>query len=152
MTKGGGNHVTLFREVWRWTGREEKLYSSLCTGRVLHLFSGKSTLGDERIDIEQFAEVTRTLDLTKLPLPFEDQSFDTIIMDPPWVGPPTWHLWEDLIYELVRITRKRIIFILGNLFYLVPRPFKLKASYMVKKASPQVKLVHVWEKEEDSIS
>ena len=77
--------VTLFRRAWVWSEAEEKIYAKLCVGRVLHLCSGYSELGDERIDINPEMRPTIVADIHYLP--FRDLTFDTIICDPPWYGP-----------------------------------------------------------------
>jgi len=138
--------VTIFKEAWMWSESEEKLYAKLCVGRTLHLFSGRSELGDVRIDIDS-PVATHRIDLSEGRLPFQDLEFDTTISDPPWAGPRNWNNWTNLMREIVRVTRKRVIFVLGNLIYLLPRPFTLKHVYVLKKISPQVKLVYVWERD-----
>jgi len=137
-------NVTMFREAWMWSKPEEKLYRKLCVGRVLHLFSGKSELGEVRVDIDS-PVATHKIDLSEGRLPFKDLEFDTTISDPPWCGPTTWENWRQLMKEIVRVTKKRVVFILGNLIYLLPRPFILRKIYVLKKISPQVKLIYVWE-------
>ena len=142
--------VTLFRRTWVWSEAEEKIYAKLCVGRVLHLCSGYSELGDERIDINPNVRPSIVADVHHLP--FRDLSFDTIIIDPPWHGPRTWMKWEQMVKEMVRIARRRIILILGNLMYILPKPFKLKEVYILKKISPQIKHIYVWEREETEIT
>ena len=139
--------VTMFREAWMWSEPEERLYAKLCEGKVLHLFSGRSLLGDVRVDIDS-PVATHKIDLSQGKLPFKDLEFDTVIADPPWAGPQNWDKWENLMHEIVRVCKKRVIFILGNLIFLLPKPFKLKKIYLLKKISPQIKLVYVWEREE----
>ena len=139
--------VTMFKEAWVWSDKETKLYAKLCVGKVLHLFSGKSNFGEERIDIES-ANATRKIDLSLGKLPYENESFDTIIGDPPWAGPTSWDNWIELMHEMTRVSRYRIVLILGNLIFLLPKPFKLIHVYVVKRISPQVKLVYVWEKDQ----
>lgn len=142
-----GQPVTLFKEAWVWCEAEEKLYKRLCVGETLHLCSGYSELGDEKLDVNPEVRPSVVADVHYLP--FHDLSFDTVICDPPWYGPRSWMKWETMMKEMVRVSRRRIILVLGNLFYLLPKPFHLKAAYIVKKISPQVKLVYVWEREPD---
>jgi len=108
----------------------------------------KSLLGDVRIDLLH-PEATHKIDLSEGKLPFQDLEFDTTIADPPWFGPQNWDKWEQLMREITRVTKKRIIFILGPLIYILPKPFQLKKIYIVKKVSPQIKLVYLWEREDD---
>jgi len=145
MKKTRKQPVTMFREAWMWCKKEERLYSKLCVGKTLHLFSGRSSLGIVRVDIDS-PVATHKIDLSEGRLPFKDLEFETTIADPPWFGPSTWENWEKLMSEIVRVTRRRVIFILGNLIYLLPKPFKLSKIYVLKRISPQVKLVYVWER------
>ena len=140
--------VTLFKRAWVWSEAEEKLYEKFCVGRTLHLCSGYSGLGDERLDINPDVKPSVVADVHYLP--FRDMCFDTIVIDPPWHGPRNWMLWERMVAEMVRVARRRIIMVLGNLMYLLPKPFRLKEVYIVKKISPQVKHVYVWDRD-DSI-
>ena len=143
--------VTLFREAWMWDKAEEKLYAKLCKGKVLHLFSRRSLFGDVRVDIDS-PVATHKIDLSQGKLPFKDLEFDTVIADPPWAGPQNWDKWENLMHEIVRVCKKRVIFILGNLIFLLPKPFKLKKIYVLKKISPQIKLVYIWERQDMILS
>jgi len=136
--------ITLFKKTWVWSESEERLYQSLTIGTTLNLCSGYSELGDERIDIDKNVKPSIVADVHYLP--FKDRSFDTIIIDPPWYGPGNWMDWIRMSSEMIRVARKRIIMILGNLFYSLPEPFELKDAYILKKVSPQVKHVYVWER------
>jgi len=148
MTK---DTVTMFRRAWLWSKEEERLYAKLCIGRVLHLFSGYSLFGEVRVDIDS-PHATHKIDLSEGKLPFKDLEFDTIIADPPWAGPLIWDRWSNLMREIVRVAKKRVIFILGNLIYLLPKPFHLSKIYVVKRISPQVKLVYVWDRKNGVIT
>lgn len=141
--------VTRFRETWAWCRREEELYAKLLRGYkpILHLFSGRSSLGDVRVDKEGFPEVTHRLRIAPrkdFKLPFRDMEFDATIFDPPWIN--QYFIWAS--YEVPRVTRRRIIAITGC-FWWEPHkkyPFKLTAIYVVKKVSPVVKLVFVYDR------
>ena len=141
--------VTRFREAWAWTEREEELYRQLLRGYkpVLHLFSGRSKLGDVRIDKENFPEVTHRMKINpsrNFRLPFPSNSFDACIFDPPWIN--QYFIWAS--YEVPRVTRRRIVAITGN-FWWEPHKkygFKLSRIYVVKLVSPVVKLVFVYDK------
>ena len=134
--------VTLFREAWIWSEREEWLYKQLCEGFTLHLCCGTSRLGDIRCDLIFPADVKGDM----YQLPFRDEAFTTLICDPPWHGPKNWSKWMQFVHEICRVTRHRIILVLGNLIFLLPKPWRLVHVYILKKISPQVKLIYVWEK------
>jgi len=132
--------ITLFREAWVWSHKEEKLYRKLCVGFTLHLCCGTSRLGDVRCDLLFPSDVKGDM----YHLPFRSHVFDTVICDPPWHGPRTWKKWLTLMREISRVSKRRVIFILGNLIYRLPKPWKLKHVFILKRVSPQVKLVYVW--------
>lgn len=136
--------VTLFRRAWVWSEAEERLYARLCVGSVLHLCSGYSALGDVRLDINREFRPDVVADVHYLP--FRDLSFDTVVIDPPWHGPQSWMKWEQMARDIVRVARRRVVVVLGCLIYVLPRPFVLREVYVVKKVSPMVKLVYVWER------
>ena len=142
-------HLTRWKEAWAWLDKEEKLYAKLLHGYkpILHLFSGRSRLGDVRIDMENFPEVTHRMYIRPsldFKLPFKDLEFDATIFDPPWIN--QYFIWAS--YEVPRVTRRRIVAITGN-FWWEPHKkygFKLTAIYVVKQISPVVKLVFVYDR------
>jgi len=140
--------VTLFREAWVWSQKETMLLKKLCVGFTLHLCCGRSKFGDVRIDIQHRPDIKADIHY----LPLKSQTFDTTIIDPPWYGPQTWPRFEQMIKELTRVTKRRIIIILGNLIYLLPKPWTLTKIYILKKISPQIKHVYLWEKKDRLIT
>jgi len=140
--------VTRFQESWAWLDKEERLYAKLLKGYhpILHLFSGKSMLGDVRVDQENFTQVTHQIRIEpskNYKLPFRDMEFDACIFDPPWIN--QYMIWTTK--EVPRVTRRRIIAITGN-FWWEPKSkaWKLTKIYVVKMVSPVVKLVFVYDK------
>jgi hypothetical protein len=138
------SHVMLFKPAWVWNEKEERLYGRLIKGFTLHACSGYSDLGDIKLDIDPETQPTIVADIHHLP--FRDRVFDTLICDPPWKGPQSSMSFKDIVIEFVRVARRRIILILGTLYYHIPKPFQLKAAYIVKKAPPLIHLVYVWER------
>ncbi|MEM5867618.1 MAG: methyltransferase domain-containing protein [Candidatus Aenigmatarchaeota archaeon] len=134
--------VTLFKEAWVWSQKEEWLYKQLCEGFTLHLCSGKSMLGDLKVDLILKADIKADMYAS----PFKDESFDTVICDPPWFGPKNWDEWKRFVDEICRVAKHKIVLVLGNLMLLLPKPWKLFRVYILKRISPQVKVVYVWEK------
>ncbi len=141
----------VWRESWAWSDKEEKLYAKLLEGYhpVLHLFSGKSTLGDVRVDKESFPQVTHRLKIKpslEFRLPFKDLEFDATIFDPPWVN--QYFIWAS--HEVPRVTRRRIVAITGMWWWEPAKPhlnsWRLSKIYVVKRVSPVCKLVFVWDR------
>ncbi len=54
----------------------------LIKGKVLHLFSGSSLIGDERIDIEH-SNATKNMNVKEF-ISFDDRQWDWIVLDPPY--------------------------------------------------------------------
>jgi SAM-dependent methyltransferase len=69
-----------FRKAWSWPFEVEAKIKELCEGYTLHVCSGESTIGDVRIDVEKLADVKASM----FWLPIRQESFDTVLCDPPW--------------------------------------------------------------------
>jgi hypothetical protein len=65
-----------------FTPRLNLLITSLLSGAVLHLFSGSSRIGDERVDIEH-SNATRHCDIREF-IASDDRQWDWTILDPPY--------------------------------------------------------------------
>ena len=142
--------LTRFREAWRWTEKEEELYRKMLKGYypILHLFSGRSRLGDIRIDKENFPEVTYRLEIKPskhFKLPFKDKEFDACIFDPPWIN--QYFIWASR--EIPRVTKRRIIAITGCFWWEPAKPYayvwELYKIYVLKGISPVIKIVMIWD-------
>lgn len=88
-----------------WPADIEQWIAERLIGKTLHVCCGKSQLGDVRGDRYEDAVDVR-LDAARLP--FADDSFDTVLIDPPYSGRFQWN--HDMLNELHRIASKRIIF------------------------------------------
>ena len=101
---GGTRHpYTVSKLLWddslhRWIARR-------IVGKALHLCCGQSPLGDCRLDLFQH-DVDVAADAARVP--FADGSWDTVLVDPPYNGKFQWN--HDLLSELARVARQRIIF------------------------------------------
>jgi len=132
------NRVTVFKEAWRWTKDEEAIYARFLKGFTLHLCCGKSLLGDIRIDVDRRLKPTIVADQNHLP--FKDKVFDTALWDPPWINNQNYRVG----FKLAKVVKKRIIAI-SNTWVYIPKPFTLTHLYVLKKVSPVVKLVFIYE-------
>jgi len=99
-----------FLKAWRWPAGVEKLIEELMSGFTLHVCSGRSKLGDIRLDLYEPADVKADM----YHLPFRRQTFDTVICDPPWKLP--YHKRPKLIYELRDVVKPGGRLILNALF------------------------------------
>jgi hypothetical protein len=101
----GTSHVYTVTKVL-WPEAVEEFISTLLLPRSLHVCCGKSKLGDVRFDSDPANEPDVLGDASKMP--FEDESFESVLCDPPYNGKFQWN--HDLLKELSRIASKRIIF------------------------------------------
>jgi ubiquinone/menaquinone biosynthesis C-methylase UbiE len=74
--------VAQIEDSWVWPDTVQEFVKDHIEGHSLNICAGRSELGDIRVDLDpQNAEVQKA-DMRELP--FEDESFDTVIIDPPW--------------------------------------------------------------------
>ena len=75
------NHEIL-KESWVWNGTVEDFVKDKIKGHSLNICAGKSELGDIKIDLDPQNKSVIRGDMVDLP--FDNDSFDTVIQDPPW--------------------------------------------------------------------
>lgn len=73
---------TKLQKSWVWNGPVTELVSKYVTGYSLNCPCGLSELGTVKADIDPKKEDILREDMTKLS--FKDETFDTVISDPPW--------------------------------------------------------------------
>jgi hypothetical protein len=88
-----------------WPDEVEEYLQGQLIGSTLHICCGKSRLGDVRLDMYE-QDVDVLADAARLP--FDHDSFDTVLCDPPYNGIFRWQ--HDVLDECARIARKRIIY------------------------------------------
>ncbi len=99
---------TRLQRCWIWNKTVEDSIRHKINGYSLNVCAGKSTLGDVKVDIEPQAKGIMKADMRNLP--FEDNTFDTVISDPPWkIG--FYHRMKPF-FECVRVckVKGRIIY------------------------------------------
>jgi hypothetical protein len=101
----GTSHIYTVKKVL-WYPSIEKLLLGKLVGRALHVCCGHSFLGDVRFDLDPSVGPDLVGDAARLP--FADNSFHTVLCDPPYNGKFQWN--HDMLSELPRVASKRIIF------------------------------------------
>lgn len=70
------------REVWVWPVQVEEEIRPYVKGYSINICSGMSDLGNVKVDLEPIKSGIIKADMNELPFP--DNTFDTVISDPPW--------------------------------------------------------------------
>lgn len=91
-----------------WNDSIENVLQELFIGKTLHVCSGKSNLGDIRVDADGENMPDIICDAANMKEFIKDNEFETVLCDPPYNGKFQWN--HDLLCELSRIASKRIIF------------------------------------------
>jgi hypothetical protein len=94
---------------WEWPQDiSDNVESLLQEGYTLNICAGNSRLGDIKIDLDPKNQDVQKMDMRNLD--FDDETFDNVIIDPPWkLG---YYQRFRPFYEAVRVTK-----IGGDIFY-----------------------------------
>jgi hypothetical protein len=103
----GNSHLYTVNKVL-WSDSIQDFLPSLFSGRTLHVCCGKSLLGDVRLDLDPENNPDIICDAADMKQFVKNNSFDTVLCDPPYNGKFQWN--HDLLEELARVSSKRIIF------------------------------------------
>jgi hypothetical protein len=130
----GTSHIYTVTKVL-WSDSIEKFLATLFIGTTLHVCCGMSVLGDYRLDLDYHNHPNIICDAARLS--FKDNSFDTILCDPPYNGKFQWN--HDMLKELSRVASKRIIF----QHWFIPA----NSQGLYKKAQDKFELtqIYVWQ-------
>lgn len=91
----------ILKDSWIWNKTVEKFIKNKIIGYSLNICAGKSKLGDVKVDLDPKDKSIIKADMKNLP--FEDESFDTVIQDPPWkIG--YFDRWQPF-FECVRVCK-----------------------------------------------
>ena len=101
----GSSHIYRVGKVI-WPEQVESFLQSLLIPKSLHVCCGQSKLVDVRFDQDATTGADFVGDAADLP--FADESFESVLCDPPYNGKMQWN--HDLLCELARVARYRIIF------------------------------------------
>tara|TARA_Y100001963_G_C6691652_1_gene404927 strand:+ start:388 stop:819 length:432 start_codon:yes stop_codon:yes gene_type:complete len=113
------------KKSWIWPKKVHELVESHINGRSVNICAGQSTLGTVKVDLDKKNKPDVIANMRNLP--FDDDSFDTVISDPPWkLG--YYQRWKPF-FECVRVCK-----IGGKIIY--------NSTWMPD--SDQVKLIDCW--------
>lgn len=88
-------------DSWVWNGVVNDFVKSRIKGYSLNACAGKSELGDVKIDLDPADRTIIKADMKNLP--FANETFDTVIQDPPWkIG--YYDRWKPFL-ECVRVCK-----------------------------------------------
>ena len=97
------NQALALQARWVHPHKVERWLRRSCIGRTLNVCCGMSLVGDVRIDTDWRSNRTEAGDLFSLT--FENQSFDTVICDPPF----SYYNRFSWIAKIRDIARKRVL-------------------------------------------
>ena len=101
--KKGFVRKLMFREAFLWEKEVEDFVKENVGGYSLNVPCGKSKIGDIRLDIDLKLSMREAYNMFKEKLPYDDNTFDTVISDPPW---KMGHYFRPRIFfELVRVVK-----------------------------------------------
>jgi len=109
-----------FRRAWAFPRDVEAFLQRLLVSPSLHVACGESALGDVRVDLVTRVDVRGDM----FHLPFRDESFASVLTDPPWHLP--YHIRPRLAAELARVLRPE-----GRLVLNAPWSLRLKGILML---------------------
>lgn len=76
------NKNTILQKCWVWNDSVTEFIKSKISGYSLNVCAGKNPLCDVNIDLDPQADKVRKGDMRLLD--FDDNTFDTVVSDPPW--------------------------------------------------------------------
>lgn len=134
---------TKLKKCWIWNKTIEAFVKELIQGYSLNVCAGKSSLGDVKVDLDPEDKSVIKADMKNLP--FENETFDTVIQDPPWkIG--YFDRWK-IFFECVRTckTGGRIIY---NAYWIPEsKAVKLEKTYIRQdKAFTNASVISVFKK------
>lgn len=99
----GTSHIYKVNKLL-WPESVEEFLKTQIKNPSLHVCCGKSTLGDIKLDLYEDVDVRGDANR----LPFDENSFNTVLIDPPYNGKFQWN--HDMLSEMCRVAKDRFIF------------------------------------------
>lgn len=122
----------IIQDSWIWNKTVEEFVKDKIKGKSLNVCAGKSKLGTVKLDLDPADKTIIRGDMIKLP--FADESFDTVIQDPPWkIG---YYQRMKPFFECVRVCK-----IGGRIIY---NAYWIPTSKMVKLEEAHIRRDTEW--------
>ena len=131
------------QESWVWDGTVEEFVKSHMKGYSLNACAGKSPLGDVKIDLDPQDKTVIRGDM--IALPFDNETFDTVIQDPPWkIG--YYHRWKPF-FECIRVCKVGGLIIYNAYWIPTSKAVKLLSTHIRQdKAFTNTSIISIFEK------
>jgi len=134
------------KQSWLWDKDILEFVKTKSYGYILNVCAGMSNIGDVKIDLDP-----KDLSIIKgdmKALPFKDNTFDTVIEDPPWkIG--YFDRWQPF-FECVRVCRVGGIVIYNAYWIPQSKYSELKELYIRQdNAFTNTSIISIFEKIED---
>lgn len=98
-----------FKPSMVWENEVSKFVKSRLNGYSLNVCSGRSLIGDVKVDVEPeqswFFDVGNRVQADMRQLPFKNETFDSVVSDPPWKL--DWFKRMRPFFECVRVCKLR---------------------------------------------
>ncbi len=144
MKKGFVRQLT-FRPAFRWEKEIEDFVKERMKGYTLNVPCGQSKLGDVRLDIDPKLSMRGAYNFFKDEIPFEHNTFDTVISDPPWkIG----HYFRPMLFfKLVEVCKVGGIIIYNAPWIPTSKYVELKETWIRQSSQfSNVSIISVFKK------
>lgn len=137
-----------FRPAFMWEKEIEDFVKERIHGYSLNVPCGNSKLGDERLDLDPNLSMRDAYNFFKDDLPFDNNTFDTVISDPPWkVG---HYFRPKLFFSLVDVCKIGGIIIYNAIWIPTSKCVNLKETWIRQSSQfSNVSIISVFEKIKD---
>ena len=134
-----------FRPAFVWEQEIEDFVKERMRGYSLNIPCGTSTLGDIRLDLDPNMSQREAFDFFKDKIPFPNNTFDTVISDPPWhVG---HYFRPKMFFSLVDVCKVGGTIIYNATWIPTSKYVKLKELYIRQSSQfSNVSIISVFEK------
>ena len=140
---------TKLQKCWIWDKSVSDFVRSRVNGYSLNVCAGKSEIGDVKIDLDPKDKSVIKGDMRHLP--FKDNTFDTVIQDPPWkIG---FYQRMTPFFECVRVCKIGGLIIYNAYWIPTSKQVKLKELFVRQDTNwSNTSIISIFEKIDPEIS